>query len=88
MIRKSPLEDVVAIDSCGSSDRSSTLVSGIFVEDTGTGQQIHHALYIRVSAHVRLSIGDSKVTGGPSHPVAHKINGPLENVLTTVQQML
>ena len=88
MIRESLFEDIITIDLRGPGDRSSCMAGSLFIKNMGSVQEVHHSLNICISAHICLRIGDSRVSGGPSHAVAHEINRPLENVLPAVQQFL
>jgi hypothetical protein len=51
-----------------------------------SGQKLHHTLHLRVPTGVCLCVGDPGIGCGPSHPVAHEINRPFENVLTGVEE--
>lgn len=57
-------------------------------ENIRSGQKVHHTLHLRVPTGVCLCAGDRGIGGGPSHPVAHEINRPFENVLTAVEKLL
>jgi hypothetical protein len=53
-----------------------------------SGQKFHHSLHLLVPADAGLRVGNTSVGRSPSHPVAHEIDRPLEDVLAAVEKFL